>query len=79
MNDAHWWGMIGLVLAICVGGFAVALIPKPMAALGAFLSIVAMALSPTNHGAAAVALQPWLIAVCVLLILRGEKFAPTMT
>jgi hypothetical protein len=79
MTDAHWWGMIGLVLAICVGGFAVGLIPKPMAALGAFLSIVAMALSPTNHGAAAVSLQPWLIAVCVVLMLRSGKVAPTMT
>jgi hypothetical protein len=77
VTDAHWWGMIGLVVAICIGGFVVGFIPKPLAALGVFLSIIALALSPTSHGAAAVSLQPWLFAVCVLLLLRSRRFDPT--
>jgi len=68
VSDMHWWGTIGLVLAISVAGFAVRLIPKAMAAVGMLLSVAAVALSTTSHGAAAVALQPWLMVVCVLLL-----------
>jgi hypothetical protein len=78
MIDALWWGMIGLVVAVSVAGFAVRLIPTAMAAIGILLSVAAVALSPTEHGAAAVALQPWLIALCVLLLIRHRdaKLAP---
>jgi hypothetical protein len=71
-TDALWWGIIGLVVAISVGGFAVRLIPTAMAAIGIILSVAAIALSPTDHGAAAVSLLPWLIVACVLLLTRHE-------
>jgi hypothetical protein len=72
VTDALGWGMIGLVVAISIAGVAVRLIPRPMAAIGVLLSAAAAVLSPTSHGAAAVALQPWLIVVCVLLLIRRE-------
>ena len=78
VTDGHWYGMIGLVVAISIAGFVVRLIPRAMAAIGVLLSVAAIALSPTSHGAAAVSLQPWLIVVCVLLLISREqaKFAP---
>jgi hypothetical protein len=68
VSDMHWWGTIGLVLAISVAGFAVRLIPRAMAVVGILLSVAAVALFTTTHGAPAVALQPWLMVVCVLLL-----------
>jgi hypothetical protein len=72
-TDALWWGLIGLVVAVSVAGFVVRLIPTPMAVIGILLSAAAVALTPTDHGAAAAALLPWLFVVCVLLLNRHEN------
>jgi hypothetical protein len=73
VTDVLGWGMIGLVVAISVAGFAVRLIPIAVAAVGAVLSVAALVLSPTSHGAAAVALQPWLLVACVILLVDRPR------
>ena len=74
VTDALFWGMIALVVTMSIAAFAVQLLPRAMAVIGLALSVAAVALSPTDHGAAAVALQPWLVVACVLL-LRQERLA----
>jgi hypothetical protein len=74
VSDALFWGMIGLVVAISIGAFAAQLLPRAMAVVGVVLSVAAVALTPTDHGAAGIALPPWLIVACVLF-LRREHLA----
>jgi hypothetical protein len=77
LTEVYWWGAIALVVAISVGGFAVRLIPKTLAGLGMVLSVVTVALTGTTHGGPAIALLPWLVVVCMLLLAsRGGELAP---
>jgi hypothetical protein len=72
--DPLFWGLIGLVMAMSIGAFVAKVLPTAMALVGVVLSAAAVALSPTDHGAAGIALLPWLIVACVLF-LRQERVA----
>jgi len=72
VTDAVFWGMTGLVVAMSIGAFAAQLLPRAMAIVGWVLSLASVALTPTDHGAPAVALLPWLMVSCAL-ILRRER------
>ena len=74
LTEVYWWGAIALVVAISIGGFAVRLIPKAIAGLGFLLAVATIALTGTTHGGPAIALLPWLVVVCVLLLAsrRGD-------
>jgi hypothetical protein len=72
--DALFWGMIGLVVAMSVGAFAAQLLPRVMAVVGVVLSVGVVAVAPTDHGAAGIALLPWLFVACVLFLRREHLF-----
>jgi hypothetical protein len=67
-TDALFWGIVGLVVAMSIAAFTVRLLPRAMAVMGLVLSAATIALAPTDHGAAAVALFPWLIVACLRLL-----------
>ena len=72
--DVFAWGMIGLVVAVSVAGFAVGLIPRSLAAAGAIICVASLALAPSGHGGAVLALIPWLMGVCAVLIYRDQVY-----
>ena len=73
--DVFAWGMIGLAVAVSVAGFAVGLIPRSLAVVGAVICVASLALAPSGHGGAVLALIPWLIGVCAVLISRTSSSA----
>ncbi len=72
VTDALFWGMIGLVVAMSIGAFAARLLPRAMAIVGVALALGSVALTATDHGAPGIALLPWLMVSC-LLLLRRER------
>jgi hypothetical protein len=75
--DIFAWGMIALAVAVIVAAFAVGLIPRSLAAVGAFICVASFALAPSGHGGALLALLPWLMGVCGVLIYRSLSARPT--
>jgi hypothetical protein len=71
--DVFAWGMIALAVAVIVAAFAVDLVPRSLAAIGAFICVASFALAPTGHGGAVLALLPWLMGVCAVLIYRWNN------
>jgi hypothetical protein len=78
-TDVLFWGMIGLVVAISIGAFATQLLPRAMAVVGLVLCLASVALTPTDHGAAAIALPPWLIVACVVFLSQERSVVATDT
>jgi hypothetical protein len=72
------WGAVGLVAIMCVSAFAVRLIPRLLAGVGAVLVTATIVLTPTDHGGVSLTLFLWLIAASSFLILRTPS-GPSIT
>jgi len=70
--DVFAWGMIALAVSVILAAFAVSLIPRWLAGIGAFICVASFALAPSGHGGAFLALLPWLMGVCAVLISRAS-------
>jgi hypothetical protein len=72
ISDLFMIGALGLAATMSGSSFAVGLLPKPMAWVGAILVAVTVALIPSNLGVGGLALFLWLMVACSVLIVSDH-------